>query len=79
VSEGGGPGGGGYVYRNRAGRCYYLRGKTVTLQNGRRKPIYWLARAPHPGEALAAVPPGYEIREQPRTGRPYLKRVSGPG
>jgi hypothetical protein len=31
-----------YSHTNRKGQTYYLRGKEVTLQNGRKQRIYYL-------------------------------------
>ncbi len=63
-----------YTHRNTRGQVYYLHGKDVTLQNGRRQRIYYFAREPKRGEAIDASPPGHHIVENPRTGLPYLKR-----
>ena len=62
-----------YTHTNRKGQTYYLHGKEVTLQNGRRQQIYSFARAPKAGEALDALPPGRAVIENPRTGLPFLK------
>ena len=62
-----------YRYENRKGQAYYLHGKEVTLQNGRKQRIYYFARAAKAGEALDALPPGTQIVENPRTGLPFLK------
>jgi hypothetical protein len=62
-----------YSYRNSKGQTYYLHGKEVTLQNGRKQRIYYFARAPKAGEALDALPAGWEVVENPRTGLPFLK------
>jgi hypothetical protein len=62
-----------YSYRNSKDQTYYLHGKEVTLQNGRRQRIYYFARAAKAGEALDALPPGTQIVENLRTGLPFLK------
>jgi hypothetical protein len=62
-----------YRYENSRGQTYYLHGKEVTLQNGRRQQIYYFAREPKAGEALDALPPGRAVIENPRTGLPFLK------
>ena len=62
-----------YRYENSRGQTYYLHGKEVTLQNGRRQQIFYFARAPKAGEALDALPPGRAVVENPRTGLPFLK------
>ncbi|HEU5315848.1 MAG TPA: hypothetical protein VFX49_07025 [Chloroflexota bacterium] len=68
-----------YTHTNAKGQTYYLHGKDVTLQNGRRQRIYYFAREPKRGEAIDAVPAGYRIEENPRTGLPYLKLVARTG
>ncbi len=62
-----------YSYQNSKGQTYYLHGKEVTLQNGRKQQIFFFSRTAKPGEALDALPPGKEIIENPRTGLPFLK------
>ena len=66
-----------YAHRNKKGQTYYLHGKEVTLQNGRKQRISYFAREPKAGEALDAVPAGREIVENPRTGLPFLKGGGG--
>ena len=63
-----------YSHRNSKGQTYYLHGKEVMLQNGRKQQIYYFAREPKAGEALDALPAGWEIIENPRTALPFLKR-----
>jgi len=62
-----------YEYKNKKGQTYYLHGKEVTLQNGRKQQIYYFAREEKP-EAIDAVPDGYRIQENDRTGLPFLKK-----
>jgi hypothetical protein len=62
-----------YRYENSRGQTYYLHGKEVTLQNGRKQRIFYFAREPKAGEALDALPPDREVVENPRTGLPFLK------
>jgi hypothetical protein len=64
-----------YQHQNKKGQTYYLHGKQVTLQNGRKQQIYYFAREEKPGEALAALPAGYRIEENERTGLPFLKKA----
>ena len=66
-----------YTYRNSKGQTYYLHGKEVTLQNGRKQRIYYFAREAKAGEALDALPAGGEVVENPRTGLPFLKGTGG--
>ena len=62
-----------YSYQNSKGQTYYLHGKEVTLQNGRKQHIFYFAREAKAGEALEALPAGKEVIENPRTGLPFLK------
>lgn len=63
-----------YAHKNRKGETYYLHGKEVTLRNGRKQRIYYFARSEKAGETLDAVPPGYKVDENQRTGLPYLTK-----
>lgn len=63
-----------FTYTNAKGQTYYLHGKTVTLQNARQQQIYYFSREPK-AEVLEALPAGYRIDENPRTGLPYLKKA----
>jgi len=63
-----------YSHKNSKGQTYYLHGKEVTLQGGRKQKIHYFAREPKPGEALDTIPAGHEVVENPRTGLPFLKR-----
>jgi len=60
---------------NSRGQTYYLHGKDVTLKNGREQRIYYFAKEPKP-EAIDALPAGYMISENTKTGLPVLKKVS---
>ena len=64
-----------YSHKNSKGQTYYLHGKDVTLQGGRKQRIHYFAREAKPGESLDAVPAGHEVVENPRTGLPFLKRA----
>ena len=63
-----------YSYKNSKGQTYFLHGKEVTLQGGRKQKIHYFAREAKAGEALDAVPDGHNVVENPRTGLPFLKR-----
>ena len=58
---------------NRQGTRYYLHSKEVELRNHRRQRIYYFAKRPGQG-ALDAIPNGYEVVENKRTGLPVLRR-----
>jgi hypothetical protein len=45
----------------------------VTLQGGRQQQIHYFAREAKPGEALNALPSGYTVVENSRTGLPFAK------
>ncbi len=65
-----------YEHTNKKGQTYILHGKEVTLQNGRKQRIFFFAREAKPGEALDAIPAGYRIEENERTGLPFLKKAA---
>ena len=65
-----------FAHQNKKGQTYYLHGKTVTLQNGRQQQIFYFAHEENKrGEGLDAVPAGYRIEENERTGLPFLKKA----
>ena len=64
-----------FTHTNAKGQTYTLHGKQATLRNGHQQPIYYFAREARPHEALDAVPDGYRIGENDRTGLPYLYRT----
>lgn len=57
----------------KSGETYYLHNKEVTLRGGRKQVIYFFARDVRDG-SLDAVPAGYMVVENSRTGLPMLKR-----
>ena len=63
-----------FQYKNKKGQNYFLHGKNVTLQNGRQQQIYYFAREEKAGETVDAIPSGYRIEENDRTGLPFLKK-----
>jgi len=64
-----------FEHKNKKGQTYILHGKDVTLKGGRTQRIHYFAREARPGEALAAIPAGYKIEENERTGLPFLKKA----
>ena len=62
-----------YQHTNKKGQSYYLHGKEVELQNKRKQRIFYFAREQKEG-ALDAVPSGYRVEENERTGLPFLKK-----
>ncbi len=61
------------VKSKKSGKTYHLHSKEVTLAGGRKQRIYYFAGAA--GEnALDALPDGYEVTENARTGLPMLRK-----
>ena len=59
---------------NSKGQTYFLHGKMVTLRGGRRQQIYYFARK-EKADALNAMPAGYKVSENKRTGLLLLKKA----
>lgn len=61
------------VKSKKSGKMYYLHSKEVKLAGDRKQRIYYFA-----GEAgkdsLDALPEGYEVTENARTGLPMLRK-----
>ncbi len=61
------------VKSKKSGKTYYLHTKEVKLKGDRKQRIYYFA-----GEAgknaLDALPAGYEVMENKRTGLPMLRK-----
>ncbi|HSX41943.1 MAG TPA: hypothetical protein VLE93_01175 [Candidatus Saccharimonadales bacterium] len=57
----------------KSGKTYYLHSRNVTLRGGRQQMIFFFAQDVRDG-ALDAVPAGYEVMENARTGLPMLKK-----
>lgn len=62
-----------YDVTNSKGQKYFLHGKMVTLRGGRKQQIYYFARE-EKADALDALPAGYEVTENKRTGLPMLRK-----
>lgn len=62
-----------YTHTNSKGQTYYLHSRNVTLRGGRKQTIYFFARDERPG-SMDAVPDGYSVLENKKTGLPMLKR-----
>ncbi len=65
-----------YQYTNKKGTTYYLHQTNVQLRGGNRnQTIYYFSR--QVGEkAIDAVPEGFEVVENQRTGLPVLRKKS---
>lgn len=61
---------------NSKGQTYFLHGKMVTLRGGRKQQIYYFSRK-EKADALDALPTGYEVMENKRTGLPMLRKAGG--
>ena len=61
------------VESKKSGKTYYLHPKEVELKGGRNQRIYYFAGDVRP-EALDALPDGYEVTENARTGLPMLRK-----
>ena len=59
--------------KKKSGKTYYLHTKEVTLKGGRLQRLYYFAGAAGP-DAIDALPDGYEVAENSRTGLPILKK-----
>ena len=62
-----------YTHVNSKNQTYYLHMRDVTLKGGRVQRIYFFAREIKDG-AIEALPEGYIVVENPRTGLPILKK-----
>ena len=61
------------VVSKKTGKTYYLHSKEVTLKGGRKQTIFFFAGEVKDG-ALDALPAGYIVIENERTGLPMLKK-----
>ena len=62
-----------FSHTNSKGQAYLLHQRDVTLKGGRVQRIYFFGRQEQNG-AIDALPAGYVIVENPRTGLPILKK-----
>lgn len=62
-----------YNHTNSKGQTYILHQRDVILKGGREQRIYFFAREVKEG-AIDALPEGYIVVENPRTGLPILKK-----
>jgi hypothetical protein len=61
------------VKSKKSGKTYYLHSKEVKLAGDRKQRIYYFAGTLGK-EALDALPVGYEVMENKRTGLPMLRK-----
>ena len=62
-----------YAHTNSKGQQYLLHQRDVTLKGGRVQRIYFFGRQEQAG-AIDALPAGYIVIENARTGLPILKK-----
>ena len=61
------------VKSKKSGKMYFLHSKDVELAGGRKQTIYYFAGEAGPN-ALNALPAGYEVMENEKTGLPMLRK-----
>ncbi len=61
------------VKSKKSGKTYYLHTKEVELAGGRKQRIYYFASVAEKN-AIDALPAGYEVMENSRTGLPMLRK-----
>ena len=61
-----------FTYKNKAGIIYYLH-----RHERKNRMIYFFSK--DPADALPALPLGYEVIENERTGLPMLRKKKTPG
>jgi hypothetical protein len=62
-----------YAHTNSKGQTYFLHSRNVKLRGGRDQVIFFFAREEKEG-VIDAVPDGYMVIENQKTGLPMLKR-----
>ncbi len=61
------------VVSKKSGKTYYLHQRNQELRGGRTVTLYYFAGAPGEG-AIDALPAGYVVSENAKTGLPLLKK-----
>ena len=61
------------VKSKKSGKTYHLHSKEVELKGGRKQRIFYFAGLAGEG-SLDALPAGYEVMENARTGLPMLRK-----
>ena len=61
------------VKSKKSGKMYYLHSKEVVLAGNRKQLIYYFSGTEEKN-ALGALPAGYEVMENERTGLPMLRK-----
>ena len=61
------------VQSKKSGKTYYLHSRRQELKGGQQVMLYYFAGEPGAG-AIDALPDGYEVSENTKTGLPLLKK-----
>ena len=62
------------VQSKKSGKTYYLHGRHQTLKGGQQVMLYFFAGDVR-ADAMDALPAGYEVSENVKTGLPLLKKI----
>ena len=62
------------VKSKKSGKTYFLHGRDQLLKGGHRQTIYFFAAQEKDG-AMEAVPKGYQVAENVKTGLPLLRKA----
>jgi hypothetical protein len=63
------------VVSKKSGKTYYLHSRNQKLKGGQMVTLYFFAGQPQEG-AIDALPAGYAVTENERTGLPLLKKAA---
>jgi hypothetical protein len=58
----------------KSGKTYFLHARLQKLRGGQEVTLYYFAGEPK-ADAIDALPEGYEVSENERTGLPLLKKI----
>ncbi len=61
------------VQSKKSGKTYHLHQRLQELKGGQKVTLYYFAGQPGPA-AIDALPDGYEVSENTKTGLPLLKK-----
>ena len=61
------------VISKKSGKTYFLHARNQELKGGQKVTLYYFAGQPGDG-AIDALPAGYEVSENEKTGLPLLKK-----
>lgn len=64
------------VQSKKSGKTYFLHSRDQSLKGGHVQTIYFFASQPKDG-VLEAIPKGYQLAENLKTGLPLLKKANG--